>query len=49
VLPINAGPALMDNNTNALHLAKNLEGMEPGEMLPLALRNRGENNMCGAD
>ena len=25
------------NNANALHFAKNIEGMEPGEILPLTL------------
>jgi hypothetical protein len=28
---------------------KIIEGMEPGEMLPLTLRNRDEDNMCGAE
>jgi hypothetical protein len=36
------------NNADALHSQKSLKGMEPGEMLPLTLRNREENSTCEA-
>jgi hypothetical protein len=41
-------PALPDA-TMPMHFVKIIEGMEPGEMLPLTLRNREENNTCEAD
>jgi hypothetical protein len=43
-----SGRCLAQQHQCVLQSQKILEGMEPGEMLPLTLGNRDEDNMCGS-